>query len=294
MSGLKTKTIEKIIKDKTEHWFKSIDDESLRNRVRDDFIVTGGAITSMLLGETPNDFDVYLQTSEVAVDLANYYLNKYISDKDEKLFKVAAIASEDRVRIKIKSSGALGEEINASEYQYFEGTDGDEAIEFFNKNKGKETPYGVALVTDNAISLYNDIQIIIRFVGNPEEIHKNFDFIHTTNYYTNSGGLVLNLEALTATMSKTLTYSGSLYPICSLFRIRKFIERGWSITAGEILKISWDISKLDLEDLNVLQEQLVGVDSAYFNEIIWILKKDDRKDIERSYLINIIDKVFRE
>lgn len=164
--------------------------------------------------------------------------------------------------------------------------------EFLKGNKSEKHPYSVALITDNAISLYDDIQIILRFTGNPETIHHNFDYVHTTNYYTPKTGLVLNLNAVTATMSKTLTYVGSLYPICTLFRMRKFLNRGWSITGGEILKIAWDISKLNLNNIDVLREQLIGVDLSYFIQLISILKKQESVDIDRSYLYNLINKIF--
>ena len=53
--GMKAKTIKSIIHNKIEHWLESIEDVSLRNRVKDKVIVTGGAIASMLLGEEVND-----------------------------------------------------------------------------------------------------------------------------------------------------------------------------------------------------------------------------------------------
>jgi hypothetical protein len=78
-----------------------------------------------------------------------------------------------------------------------------------------------------------------------------------------------------------------------MFRLKKFIKRGWTITAGEMLKIAWDINKLDLNDRLVLQDQLTGVDAAYFRQIIDLLNKDD-KPIERTYLFELINRIFDE
>ena len=94
-------------------------------------------------------------------------------------------------------------------------------------------------------------------------------------------------------LTKELIYAGSKFPICSLFRIRKFIERGWTINAGEILKISYDISKLNLDDYETLRNQLIGVDTAYFAELLNVLKNDN-KPINRTYLYEIINRVFGE
>ena len=87
-------------------------------------------------------------------------------------------------------------------------------------------------------------------------------------------------------MSRELKYVGSMFPVCSIFRIRKFIKRGWVITAGEIFKICYDISKLNFEDSNVMKEQLTGVDVAYFLEVIDKLNQDKQNgvDIDRTYI----------
>lgn len=292
--GYKPKTIEKIIQNKINHWVKSIDSEELRNKILNDYIVTGGAITSMLLGENPNDFDVYFHTAEIAKEVADYYITKVLEKQkpNTKISKISAEVIGESVRVSVKSSGVLSEDLDNQNYDYFEQTTSSVMDEFLKGNKSEKHPYSVALITDNAISLYDDIQIILRFTGNPETIHHNFDYVHTTNYYTPKTGLVLNLNAVTATMSKTLTYVGSLYPICTLFRMRKFLNRGWSITGGEILKIAWDISKLDLNNIDVLREQLIGVDLSYFIQLISILKKQESVDIDRSYLYNLINKIF--
>jgi len=293
--GYKTKTIEKIIQNKINHWVKSIDSEELRNKILNDYIVTGGAITSMLLGENPNDFDVYFHTAEIAKEVADYYIAKVL-EKQKSNTKIAKISAEvigESVRVFVKSSGILSDDLDNQNYDYFEQTTSSVMDKFLKGNKSEKHPYSVALITDNAISLYDDIQIILRFTGNPETIHHNFDYVHTTNYYTPKTGLVLNLNAVTATMSKTLTYVGSLYPICTLFRMRKFLNRGWSITGGEILKIAWDISKLDLNNIDVLREQLTGVDLNYFIQIINFLSKEKPNgDYDRFYLISLIDRVF--
>jgi len=143
----------------------------------------------------------------------------------------------------------------------------------------------------NAISLSNNIQIVLRFHGTAEEIHKTFDYIHATNYFTFKEGLVTNKEALESLLTKQLKYQGSLYPLTSILRMKKFIKRGWNINAGEILKIMFQISELDLKDPNILEDQLIGVDIAYFSTLIAILR-NVTNEITSPYLNEIIDKVF--
>ena len=148
------------------------------------------------------------------------------------------------------------------------------------------------------IKLLSDrIQLVIRFYGEPREIHDTYDFVHCMNYWdSNSEDLTLNPEALEAILSKTLVYKGSKYPVCSVIRARKFINRGWKINAGQYLKIAFQISELDLKDVDVLNEQLIGVDSAYFIMLIDAIQNKMQNDREfvlsTEYLSTIIDRIF--
>lgn len=296
--GFKTKTIEQTIRNKIKGWLASIEDIELRDSVKKHYIVTGGAITSMLLGDLPNDYDIYLDDVDVAARLANYYISRLPEVDNEKTRTpiVEVPPSRDRVAIKVKSAGIAGEDINQSKYEYFESyPNASEAVAKYldgamQKNTGK---YKALAITTNAITLTDQIQIVLRFVGPANEIHKNYDFVHTTNYFTEAEGVVLNQPALESILARELRYVGSLYPVCSLFRIKKFIKRGWTITAGEMLKIAWDISKLDLSDVAILQDQLTGVDAAYFNQIISLIQQEG-KPIDRTYLFELVNRIFDE
>lgn len=292
--GFKRKTIIANIKMKMKAWIKTLPAE-LGAKVWNDYILTGGAITSMLQGENPNDYDVYFQTPDIALEVANHYISKLpTSDKVSRI--EAKVVEGNRVSILIKSAGIIEAGTNISDYQYFESTPASLMDAYFKvadkvaTPEEKVEPYRAALISTNAISLHNDVQIITRFIGAPEWIHTNYDFVHCTNYYTEKGGLVLQQAALESILSKELKYVGSLYPVCSMFRIKKFIKRGWSITAGEMLKIAWDVSNLNLNHPDVLRDQLVGVDVAYFMQLLRLL--GEKKDIDRTYLFECVNRVF--
>lgn len=296
--GFKRKTIEAVIRGKMKSWLSSIDDIELRDKIKNSYIVTGGAITSMLLGEKPNDFDVYLNDADVAARLANYYISRLPAVENDmtKTPIVSVPESRDRVEIKVQSAGVAGEDMDQNKYEYFEQyADGSQrAAAYLDAMAAKKTgKYTSVAITTNAITLTDDVQIVLRFVGSPDVIHTNYDFVHTTNWFTEEGGLVLRQEALESTLARELQYIGSKYPVCSMFRLKKFIKRGWTITAGEMVKIAYDISKLDLDDIEVLQEQLTGVDAAYFRQIIDLLRKED-KPIERTYLFELVNRIFDE
>ena len=52
----------------------------------------------------------------------------------------------------------------------------------------------------------------------------------------------------------------------------------------------FQLSKLDLTDIKVLEDQLVGVDLQFFAQLIDCIKKE--KMIEYNYLSTVIDKIF--
>ena len=153
--------------------------------------------------------------------------------------------------------------------------------------------YRPVFMSCNAITLSDKMQLVIRFTGEPDEIHKNYDFVHCTNYWTSKNNhLELRKEALEAILTKELLYTGSLYPVCSVIRTRKFLHRGWTINAGQYLKMCMQISQLDLTDFNILSEQLVGVDTAYFCELLDKLQINNPEKVNYTYLMEIIDRLF--
>lgn len=332
MSGFSKKSIDKYIRNRIKYWIYNLGTDSnlylnkelklstkdkeklteedrekilhFQNKVKENTIVTGGAFTSMLHGEQPNDLDIYIKDSDIAIMVSNFYLNKMRELGNLKetacVPRIEAQKTDDGVHIFIRSQGVSGVDIDTDQYAYFEMYPEDAVDEFFKQYKetakniietGKS--YHVSFMTSNAITLNNGLQIIIRFTGEPEEIHSNFDFIHATNYWTWSEGVVYNAEALSATLEKRLYYFGSKFPVATIFRLKKFIERGWRISAGEIVKIMYDASKLNLDDINVLREQSMGMDSAYFSEVIAILRKDRDKSLDRTYLFKVLNEVFQ-
>ncbi len=104
--------------------------------------------------------------------------------------------------------------------------------------------------------------------------------------------MTLRPAALESLLSRELRYVGSLYPVCSIIRLRKFIRRGWTVNAGQILKMIMQAAALDLTDHAVLQDQLTGVDAAYFCELISKLKENSPEKVNTAYLVEIIDRMF--
>ena len=321
---MKAKTIKANLRWKINQWIKTIEDPAVAELAAKNVIVTGGSIVSMLTGEKVNDYDVYFRTVETASRVANYYVEKFKQNPPTKFKDSGAEiplyveTTDDKVKIIAKSVGIVSEG-GTEEYQYFEGTP-DEVGESYvaqvmspteqNLEEGDEVPaatldeegkpfYRPVFISANAITLSHGVQLVVRFIGEPEVIHKYYDFIHCTCYWKSwDGELVLPAAALEAIITKELRYVGSLYPLCSIIRIRKFVARGWQINAGQILKMCVQLGKLDLCDPAVLEDQLTGVDAFYFMQVIDRLKEKQLADgevgkpIDSTYLMTIIDRMF--
>lgn len=312
MSGYKAKTIKAIISAKMKKWQDTIEDKSVLDLVKKNTIVTGGCIASMLLGEEVNDFDVYFRDHATTKAVAEYYVARFKQKHGEAEFALSVFDRDGRVKVVAKSAGIATEASGDTSYSYFEmgpdaaGSeyvskvmDNPEEIEdihedteiqsLANPAEGKFRP---VFLTSNAITLSDKVQIVLRFYGEPDDIHKNYDFAHCTSYWSAKDGLVLRQEALESLLSKELRYVGSKYPVCSVVRLRKFINRGWRINAGQILKMSMQISELNLTNISVLEDQLTGVDTAYFLQLIARLKEKDPEKVDTAYLVEIIDRLF--
>lgn len=286
--GRKKSGIKKELEEVMGQWIASIDDEKLRVLVRENVIVTGGSICSMLMGDKINDYDVYFKSIDAAIAVSQYYMCKRF--KMEHCDVSREIVNRDYVRLftDINSRGISEERVEC----YVRGGD----YHNDDNNADDNEKYSVSYISSNAITLTDKIQIIVRFHGTPSEIHDNYDFAHAKCYYDLSENyLHLDAHAMECMLSRTLIYEGSLYPIASIFRMKKFIERGWRISAGQQLKIMWQISELNLRDMKVLKEQLTGVDMLYMHSIINALIDGGKDvDIDSAYVAKIIDKIFNE
>lgn len=314
MNGYTEKMIKSFCRNKIDDLCKHMakNDKDLANELKSHCFVSGGAITSLLQGDMPNDYDIYIDDLNTLYKLCVYFTNEWNKEHtSKKTFNIIKHTidkfSDDEeqcdnnesdvreyVEIQVKSCG-LAEDDEEHQDEYLPSS---EIVKEIDDVKEKhDEKYKVKCITSNAISLSDDIQIVCRFCGNPEEIFKNYDFVHTMQAYVrNDDELLLNTKSLVSILCKRLEYQGSLFPICSLFRLRKFISRGWTISAVEILKIAYQISKLNLDDIKTLKEQCLGCDFVYLSQFVDALQKwrDDNPDVEfnSEYMFELIEKVF--
>lgn len=270
---MNVKNIKSHLNDVVREWLNTLPC-TIRHHVANNVYVTGGSIVSLLSGDRVNDYDLYFRTVMSASLVAEHYARE-IGEV------MVPVINPDRVSIKIPDVG-----VYIAPKQETIG-DGPLAVEPFT--------HQVACITSNAVTLTDKIQLILRFVGSPDDVHKNFDFIHCTSYFDyKKNELVIPSEAATAILTKELKYVGSKYPLASIIRTRKFINRGWVVNAGQYLKMCLQLSAYDLTNIDVLNDQLMGVDAAYFHQMLSCIKKEKVEAglVDQSYLIELINKFF--
>ncbi len=281
---MKSKSIKSILGKKFREFAATITDPHVQKLVERDSIITGGSIASMLLNEKVNDYDIYFSTKETAYAVALYYASKFDPAGAGKL-EVRNFGG----RIEFAGTALGASRDTRMDADEFEDSGAQEAVDA----APADGTYRVLFLSPNAITLSDQIQIIVRFHGDADKIHENYDFVHCTNYWTSKDGeVVLRHAALEALLTKELRYIGSKYPLCSIIRTRKFIFRGWRINAGQYLKMALQLNELDLLDIEILKDQLIGVDSAHFIDLIDRIKQGDPAKINAAYVCEIIDRIF--
>lgn len=331
---MNSKNIKRHLNAKLKDWLESITDEDVKKIIKNNAIITGGALVSLLTGETVHDYDVYFRTKEACVKVAEYYVNNWNTEHpddkqaslkvEEGITETKTVLDKEnaqpnkpipektitytipgRVKVFIQSEGVAGEDkvenmpmpISDQPFPPVDKTDEDIALEKDAENTEDKSKYRPVFLSSNAITLSDKVQIVTRFYGEIEEIHKNYDFAHCTCSWTSWDNEVqLPTKALECIINKELYYVGSKYPLCSIIRTRKYIDRGYHINAGQFVKMAFQLNELNLYDIKTLEDQLTGVDSGYFQMMINALqrKADETGEakVDKSYVFELINRMF--
>lgn len=301
---MNSKNIKKHLNNKLRDWISNIDDENIKAILKQNVIITGGAIVSLLTGEKLHDYDVYFKTKGACLAVTTYYVGKWNEMHPKKPVSVRCNNTTGKIDCFISSKGIADEDENGGNplaYNFEATAVEDETVgmehEQEETSQDSKEKYRPRFITSNAITLTDKVQIVIRFYGEIEEIHKNYDFAHCTCAWSSwNNELLLPEKALECIINKELYYVGSKYPLCSIVRTRKYLERGYHINAGQYVKMCMQLNELDLKDVRVLEDQLTGVDTTYFQMMIDAIQKHmeetGEERVDTTYAMNLINKLF--
>lgn len=250
---MKAQAIEKLLIGLCNNFFASIKDEKLREKVKNSCFITGGCIPSMMMDEFVTDFDFYFVNLEVTIKLREYYRSQLLIG--------GCHIEQNGLFTKITYQSPSGE---------------------MPKNSFKPV-----FISPQAITLTDKIQLVTKFYGTPIDVIREFDWAHIKSYFIYPK-LYINDITYKLINEKELIYTGSKYPLSSFMRTRKYIKKGWTISAIESLKIALDMARYDLTNMEVLSDQMMGIDPTYMMSILKDLKE---KQYSIDELLNEIERL---
>lgn len=114
------------------------------------------------------------------------------------------------------------------------------------------------------------VQLITRFTGEAKDIFQWFDFTVTHGAYDFEKEVFVFGDRFFMDVSKRrLVYSGaSKYPICAMYRTKKYVARGYELPGATIMHIALSIVQLQIENYQQLKEQLMGIDTMYLQKLL--------------------------
>lgn len=148
--------------------------------------------------------------------------------------------------------------------------------------------------TESALSVIVDgkrVQYIKAVTGNPREVIGRFDFTICQAAFLADRTFHLGEYFLQHLAQRRLVFNlAAEFPICSLYRTRKFIGRGFTFSGVEAIKLGLSIQKLKIENYGDLKKQLLGIDTSFLKKLTDSL---DSKT-EMKYELNEFEALFAE
>jgi hypothetical protein len=125
-------------------------------------------------------------------------------------------------------------------------------------------------VTESAVSFTDDgrrIQLIRARVGEPEQVISHFDFTICQGAFTGKE-FFFGPDFFHHLAQRRLVFNvNSEFPLCSLYRARKFILRGYRFSGIDAIKLGLRIHALDLTTYAQLKRQLMGIDTMFLADL---------------------------
>lgn len=140
------------------------------------------------------------------------------------------------------------------------------------------------------------IHISELMLPNPLDIITHFDYtICMGAFDLDSMEFILHNKFLEHVAGRELCYNiYGKYPLSSLFRLRKYLKKGYTISGTEIIKLGLSINALQMKTYHDLKAQLQGIDTLFLKELTDTLLKPEyaEKEYDFDTFMNLIDSYF--
>lgn len=164
--------------------------------------------------------------------------------------------------------------------------------------------YELMFNTDNAYS-FSGMGIAVQLIKLPEMITEDTQAILDQFDFTVCMGaydflleeFILNDMFLEHLAAKELHYNiEGKYPLASMFRVRKYLEKGYTISGTEMVKLGLCINKLKIETFKELRAQLMGIDTLFLKDLTDRLMNDQFADRKYDFMefMDLISEFFED
>lgn len=135
--------------------------------------------------------------------------------------------------------------------------------------------------TDAAVSFTVDkhrVQLIRVLTGEPNEVISTFDFTICQGAFDGEDFYLSGSFFQHLAQRKLVFNIKAEYPLCSLYRARKFITRGFSLSGIEAIKLGLKLNSIQIKTYADLRKQLMGIDTLFLADLT-----DSLDDSTRTY-----------
>jgi hypothetical protein len=188
-----------------------------------------------------------------------------------------------------------GNKINDIDIYFSDVAGKDKTCDYFLKLKGSVLSFET--VKAKTFKYKNQIyQLIVHpdlIVPTPQALFDFYDFTICMGAY-NFRKFVLHENFFQHLSQRRLIFNHKTkYPICSLMRVRKFLERGYKISYTELIKIALSVHGLNLDSLSVLKDQLEGIDALFLKPLIDKLQDRLEEKYDLGLFLQLIEETFQ-
>jgi hypothetical protein len=147
--------------------------------------------------------------------------------------------------------------------------------------------------TDSALSVIlggHRVQLVKVLTGTPAEVIDSFDFTICQAAFDLDDGFIVGADFFQHLAQRRLVFNiNAEYPICSLYRVRKFIKRGFHFSGIEAIKLGLRIQALKIETYADLRKQLMGIDTLFLRDLTDALKGQDEKQYNLNEFLDTLN-----
>lgn len=84
---------------------------------------------------------------------------------------------------------------------------------------------------------------------------------------------------------KELVYNIGDFPIATLFRLRKFLYKGFKISGCNIIKLALRVNNIEIKTYKQLKRQLIGIDTVFLKDLLNDLEDEQYKEKQYDFAL---------